>query len=259
MDLNAWKPHAEAMQAYHRGNADAVIVVYDDFERDEVPVSYFFRGPDQFPPYEQLALDLCRGRVLDVGAGSGCHSLELQTRGFDVTAIEVLPELVEILRERGVRQAEVASWMDVEAGTFDTVLMLMNGLGLAETLTGLRKFFREAGRLLRPGGQIIADSTDVRVRMDPEAGRTGELRRRDGRYIGELHFQLEFDGRKGAPFPQLYVDPDTLLRAAQQGGWHAEIVRSPDGSGHYLVRLTAGASGRQQLSGLPAGRDKPAQ
>ncbi len=71
MDLSTWKPHAEAMEAYHRGKHDAVLVVYDDFERDEVPVSYFFRAPDEFPPLEQLALELCRGRVLDVGAGSG--------------------------------------------------------------------------------------------------------------------------------------------------------------------------------------------
>jgi 2-polyprenyl-3-methyl-5-hydroxy-6-metoxy-1,4-benzoquinol methylase len=95
MDLNAWQPHVEAMQAYHRGNPDAVIVVYDDYERDEAPVGYFFRGPDQFAAYERQALDLCRGRVLDVGAGSGCHSLELQERGFDVTAIEIAPELVQ--------------------------------------------------------------------------------------------------------------------------------------------------------------------
>jgi SAM-dependent methyltransferase len=238
MDLKAWAPHAEALRAYHRGKTDAIIVVYDDFERDEVPVSYFFRGPEQFSPYEHQALELCRGRVLDVGAGSGCHSLELQRWGLDVTAIEVVPELVAILRERGVRQALTATWMDVDVGTFDTVLMMMNGLGLAETLAGLRRFFRQARRLLSEGGQILADSTDVRVRMDPEAARSGTLKRPDGRYIGELHFQLEFGGRKGAPFPQLYVDPDTLLRYARQGGWSCEIVRGPDESGHYLSRLT---------------------
>jgi SAM-dependent methyltransferase len=237
MDLTAWMPHAEAMRAYHQGDSSAVIVVYDDFERDEVPVSYFFREPDQFPPIELQALELCRGRVLDVGAGSGCHSLELQRRGLDVTALEVLPELVEILRRRGVRQVHIGTWMDVEAGTFDTVLMMMNGLGLTETLAGLRRFFRRARRLLRPGGQILADSTDVRTRMDPEAGRTGRLRRPDGRYVGELHFQLEFRERKGEPFRQLYVDPETLTRHAQRAGWTCDIVRPPDRYGNYLSRL----------------------
>jgi len=238
MDLDPWKPHAEAMQAYHRGNHHAVLVVYDDFERDEVPVSYFFRGPDQFPPLERLALELCRGRVLDVGAGSGCHSLALQSRGFEVTAIEILPSLVSILRERGVRDARTATWMDVDAQPFDTVFMMMNGLGLTETLPGLRRFFSEARRLVLPGGQVLADSTDVRLRMEVEAGRTGALERPDGRYVGELHFQVEYEGWKGDPFPQLYVDAATLRRYAREEDWDCEIVRDPDEYGNYLARLT---------------------
>ena len=237
MDLDPWKPHAAAMQAYHEGKRDAVLVVYDDFERDEVPVSYFFRGPDQFPPLERLALDLSRGRVLDVGAGSGCHSLVLQERGVEVTAIEILPSLVGILRDRGVRDARVATWMDVDGPPFDTVLMLMNGIGLTETLPGLRRFFSEARRLVRPGGQVLADSTDVRVRMDIDAGRTGALERPDGRYVGELRFQVEYEGRKGGPFPQLYVDAATLGRYAREEGWSCEIVCEPDRYGNYLARL----------------------
>ena len=238
MDLTTWKPHAAAMEAYHRGKRDAVLVVYDDFERDEVPMSYFFRPPEQFPPLEQLALDLCRGHVLDVGAGSGCHSLVLQERGLEVTAIEILPSLVRILQQRGVRDARLATWMDVEAGPFDTVFMMMNGLGLTETLAGLRQFFSEARRLVRRGGQVLADSTDVRARLDTEAGRTGALERPDGRYVGELHFQVEYEGRKGEPFPQLYVDANTLIRYAREEEWSCEIVLEPDEYGHYLARLT---------------------
>ena len=226
------------MCAYHRGQHDATIVVYDDFERDEAPLAYFFRTPDQFPPLENMALDYCRGRVLDVGAGSGSHSLALEQRGVQVTAIEILPGLVDILRQRGVRDVRSATWMDLAADPFDTVLMMMNGLGLTETLPGLRRFFRQARRLVQPDGQVLADSTDVRVRMDPEAARTGTFRRKDGRYIGELHFQLEFEGRKGPPFGQLYVDPDTLDRYATAEGWRCEILLEPDEYGHYLVRLT---------------------
>ncbi len=227
------------MSAYHRGRHDVTIVVYDDYERDEAPLSYFFREPDQFPPLEVMALDHCRGRVLDVGAGSGCHSLALQQRGLSVTAIEISPVLVDILRQRGVRDVRQATWMDLKIDEpFDTVFMMMNGLGLAETVAGLNRFFRGARRLVKPDGQVLADSTDVRVRMDTEAAKTGRLQRPDGRYIGELHFQLEFEGQKGPPFGQLYVDPETLQRKASAGGWGCEILRQPDEYGNYLVRLT---------------------
>jgi len=238
MELAAWSPHVAAMQAYHQGRHDATIVVYDDYERDEVPVGYFFREPEDFPPLERRALELCRGRVLDVGAGSGCHALALQERGLQVTAIEVAPELVEVLGARGVRDARVATWMDLEAEPYDTVFIMMNGVGLAETLAGLPTFFRRLRELIRDDGQVLADSTDVRVYLDPEAGRTGRLKRPDGRYLGELHFQLEFDGRKGAPFSQLYVDPNTLARYAAEEGWACEIALPPDEYGHYLARLT---------------------
>ena len=238
MDLAAWTPHVAAMLAYHQGRRDATIVVYDDYERDEVPVGYFFREPADFPPFERYALELCRGRVLDVGAGSGCHTLALQQRGLSVTAIEVAPELVEVLRDRGVRDARLATWMDLEAEPYDTVFMMMNGVGLAETLAGLQPLFRRLRQLVRSDGQVLADSTDVRVYMDPEAGRTGRLQRPDGRYLGELHFQLEFDGSKGAPFSQLYVDPGTLSRYAAEESWNFEIVLPPDEYGHYLARLT---------------------
>jgi SAM-dependent methyltransferase len=239
LNLDAWRPYEAAMCAYHRGEHDVTIVIYDDYERDEAPLSYFFRPPEQFPPLELIALDHCRGRTLDVGAGSGSHSLALQRRGLPVTAIEVLPGLVNILRERGVKDVRQASWMDLKIGEpFDTVLMMMNGIGLAETLTGLEGFFRDARRLLKSDGQVLADSTDVRVRMDPEAARTGTLQRPDGRYIGELHFQLEFEGRKGPPFGQLYVDPETLQQKATANGWGYEILRQPDEYGNYLVRLT---------------------
>jgi SAM-dependent methyltransferase len=238
VDLAAWTPHVDAMVAYHQGRRDATIVVYDDYERDEVPVGYFFREPADFPPLERRALKLCRGRVLDVGAGSGCHTLALQERGLEVTAIEVAPELVQVLRDRGVRDARVSTWMDLESEPYDTALIMMNGVGLAETLEGLRPYFRRLRELVREDGQVITDSTDVRVYMEPKSGQTGRLQRPDGRYLGELHFQVEFDGKKGPPFSQLYVDPDTLASYAVEEGWDCEIVLPRDEYGHYLARLT---------------------
>lgn len=232
MNQNQWSPHAAALMAYHEGNHDAKIVVYDDFAgRDEHPVSYFFREPAEFPLVERVALDLCRGRVLDVGAGSGCHSLVLQDRGLTVVALESVPELVTILGERGVRNVREGDIFAFSDGPFDTVLLMMNGLGIAETLEGLDRLFVHLHSLVTPQGQIVADSTDLRDRAP-----AGVTTREDGRYLGEIAVQLEFAGNRGPVFPQLYVDPDTLATHAERTGWVMTVVARGE-AGTYLARL----------------------
>jgi SAM-dependent methyltransferase len=235
MHPSAWQPHVDAMLAYHRGDTSARIVVQDDYGDCEAhEIAHFFRTESQFPQLEQKALELCRGRVLDVGAGSGCHSLVLQDRGLEVVALEIASELCHIMRERGVLDARCSDILGFHAGPFDTILMMMNGLELAGTLGGLDRLLAHLRTLLGDGGQVLADSTDLR----PTHGQEPDpIRRPDGRYVGELTFQLEYEGRKGSPFPHLYVDPDTLGEHAARAGWNLKIV-DEGGFGHYLAQLT---------------------
>jgi SAM-dependent methyltransferase len=222
------------MLAYHRGDSDARIIVRDDYgDREAHEIAHFFRTEDQFPKLELQALELCRGRVLDVGAGSGCHSLVLQQRGVDVCALELAPELCELMRERGVQQVRRGDIREFAGERFDTVLMMMNGLELAGSLQGLQRMLTRLHDVVTAGGQVLADSTDLRDTHGSEPDRT---RRGDGRYVGELVFQLEYQGIKGSPFPHLYVDPDTLADYSARTGWRVEVLSHGD-FGHYLARL----------------------
>lgn len=239
VNREAWQPHGDAMLAYHRGQHDALIGVCDDYgDSEEHLVSHFFRDEARFPPLERRALGECRGRVLDVGAGTGCHALALQDRGFQVTALEVLPILVEIMTQRGVRDARLGALGEWRDEAFDTVVLLMNGLGLAGTLTGLEPMLRHLAAMVAPDGQVIADATDPRILYGAVA-REGTDRRADGRYLGELTFQFEFAGERGPPFPQLYVDPDRLGVAARRTGWVMDVLGRAAPAG-YLVRLIRG-------------------
>lgn len=228
--VSSWVLHGRSLWDYFSGDTGAVITVHSDLgEHDEEPVAGWFRTPGTSWAPERTALELCRGRVLDVGAGTGLHSLVLQERGLSVCAIDFVPEAVEIMRRRGVRDARHAELFSFEpAAPFDTVLMFANGVGLCETLAGLDRFLRWAPRLLTPGGQILMDSTDVR-------GQAGRTWREDGRYIGEIEFQLEYRGEMGAPFLQLYVDSDTLTEHARPAGWSVSIVAREGQS--YLAQL----------------------
>jgi len=208
-----------------------------------MPVSIFFRGTDSLRPIDEAALDRVRGRTLDGGAGVGSVALILQGRGIRVTAAEVIPEGVAIMRERGVEDVKQGR---IEAlpwdRSFDTILLLMNGTAMAGTLAGFPSLLGTLAGLLASGGQVLMDSTDLldrdRFGGDDGAGE-GSPGSPGDPYPGEVQYQLEFEGNRGAPFPQLFLDPVTLRRLGTESGWSVEVVWEGE-DGEYLARLTLG-------------------
>jgi len=231
---DAYSPHGAALLDCFRGDRTVTLICYQDGARDDVPAAFWLR--ETIDPLESRALELCRGRVLDVGAGAGLHALELQRRDIDVTAIDIAPECVAIMRERGVRNAEEVDLYAFDGGPFDTILCLCNGLDKVGRLADLPRFLERMRELLVPGGQLIADSFDLRIGAD--AARLADLARKEatGRYFGEVDLQFEYKGRRGVPFSVLHIDYETLTRIAKQHGWRCEMIGS-DGS-HYLTRMS---------------------
>ncbi len=236
-DTSYYNPHGQSLLDYQHGDSAAVITVHSEGgQATEVPVSLFFRPPDMFP-LERTAIELCRGRVLDIGAGAGCHSLALQARGLPVVAIDFLADCVAVMRARGVVDAQQADIYTFTAEPFDTLFSMMNGLALVKDLAGLQPFLRNLRRLLNPDGQFLVDSVDLRRTGRAQSAATVQASERAGRYFGESDLQLEYKGQRGAPFSQLYVDVETLTEHARQAGWVCEIVEQ-EATGRYLARLT---------------------
>ena len=228
----AYQPHGAALLDCFRGDTSAMLICHQDGERDDVPAAFWLR--DEIDPLEALALDLCRGRVLDVGAGAGVHALQLQSRGMEVTAIDVAPECVTIMRERGVHHAQVADLFSFEGDRFDTIICLCNGLDKVGRLSDLPRFLQKMRDLLTPGGALIADSFDLRIGADPASLAALERKSAMGRYFGEIDLRFEYKGLSGAPFTALQVDYDTLSATAKEHGWRCERIKT-DGS-RYLAR-----------------------
>lgn len=87
---------------YLAGDHDACVAVASSvLDMDRMAGRTMFRSLSQMSEMERLGLDACLGRVLDVGAGSGCHSLVLQERGLDVTAMDISPGCVAVMASRG--------------------------------------------------------------------------------------------------------------------------------------------------------------
>ena len=227
------------MAAFHDRGEDVGVTVRNDFgQTEEIRASFFFRTEDAFEEWESIALRRCGPRVLDIGAGVGAHALVLQARGHEVTALDVIPEAVRIMRERGVEDAREGALLAVPFGqVYDTVILLMNGSMIAETLSGLDRLLGAVATVLEPGGALILDSTDLRDDVHEEGDDDG--------YIGELHYQLSVGEHVGEVFPQLFVDPDTLDTRARLAGWDMEVIwRGSDGRYLALMSVTDDAAGQ---------------
>ena len=214
---------------YTKGKAD-ILWLYNSYdEPEEMPIDIFFRKEDEMPELEHKALSLCEGKILDVGAGVGSHALILQKQGFDVAAIDISKSAVEIMKSRGVAKAIEQDIFKVSE-KYDTLLFLMNGIGLTGTLAGFAHFLDFAKTFLHPGGQMIFDSSDISYLYS-------ELPKPQSHYFGEISYCYEYKTEKGNWFNWLYLDQATLAQVAQQKGWHCEIIFD-DGEDQFLARLS---------------------
>lgn len=219
---------------YNTGKAEKLKVFSPMFEEDELPLPTLFRSYDEMPEIEQKALNLAKGKTLDVGAGSGCHSLVLQDRGIDITAIDISPYSVETMKERGVKKVFEQDFFTLK-GQYDTILMLMNGIGIMGTLERMSVFFKLLDRILAPGGQVLCDSSDICYVYETDDGII-ELPD-DMEYYGELSFQMQYKDTIGEPFDWLYIDADTLMMKAEENGYAVEVLA--EGNHYdYLARIT---------------------
>jgi len=236
MTAEAMKPFGMAIKDYDAGDIKAAVRFFrEDGEITDLAVSSFYRSPTAIP-LDKAALEACRGRVLDVGAGVGIHSLYLQEKGFSVCAMDVSSEACEVMRKRGIKEVKCASFDNFKTRPFNTLLILGRSICMVETLAGLDDFLNYARRLVKRGGQIILNSLDVRRTTDPQNLAYHAANRRTGRYIGEIKMYLEYKEFKGPVTGALHVDAVTLAEHAEKARWSCEILVQEE-NGNYLAKL----------------------
>lgn len=234
MQNHTGDPVGKAIQDYAKFRKPADIIVASDIcEDDIIPVEVLFRSHEEMPELERLALSLCKGKVLDVGAGAGSHASYLQDAGFDVTALEISPGACEFLKNKGLKTIQ-SDFFEFKNQKFDTILMLMNGIGIAGTLSNLEKSLAHAKTLLNPGGMILCDSSDIKYLYEEEDGSMWE--NLNSEYYGNFRFQMSYKKEKGTWFDWLYVDFDNLFQHAKNVGLKASREFNKDD--HYLAKIT---------------------
>ena len=226
-----------AIRDYHlRGKAARLRVMSSMFDEDEMPVDHLFRTFDDMPHLEQKALNMAYGKVLDIGAGAGCHALALQERGMDVKAIDISPLSCEVMKERGIKDVECVNLFCKQLqGKYDTLLLLMNGTGIAGKLSQLPALLNRLKELLSEEGQILIDSSDLKYIYENEDGSMDiDL---NAPYYGEVDYQMQYRDIKGEPFDWLYTDPMLLASVSKQCRLQCQIMEQGEHY-DYLAKLT---------------------
>jgi SAM-dependent methyltransferase len=227
-------PVGEAIIDYAGTKKPADIIVSSDIcEDDIIPVEVLFRSYKEMPELEKIAIERATGKILDVGAGAGIHSLELQDRGFEVLPIEISQGAVDYMNRVGLNARKI-NFFDLKNEQFDTILMMMNGIGIAGKLSHLEKTLLHAKSLLKQGGKLLCDSSDIKYLYEDEDGSLWmDL---NSEYYGNFRFQMSYKKEKGPWFDWLYVDFDNLFKAASNVGLKAKRIYEHED--HYLAEIS---------------------
>ena len=220
---------------YYQENSEDLQTETSISELDDLPVSYLFRDYQEMNALEKKALDLSFGKVLDVGSGAGSHSLYLQNeRKLEVTALDISPKSIEVCKARGVKNAICEDLLQFSEKDFDTILLLMNGTGIFQSLEHIDQYLQKLKSLVAENGQILLDSTDILYMYDQDED-GGVLVPATG-YYGELDYYLHYKGESEEPMKWLYLDFDTLENAAIANGFKIQKIKQLEDS--YLAQLT---------------------
>jgi len=210
-------------------------IIRDDGYSAEVPISVFFDDVN-FPELELQALNSCNGEVLDIGAGVGRHSFELQRRGIDVTAIDISDQAVRIMNQRGIHKAKCINVMELSGSKYDILLMLMNGIGMVGNPQNLDEFFQHVPQLLKDDGMLIVDSIDVLKTDDPLHVKYREQNVLISKYPGQQNLRIKYNGENGDWFEWLHLTFEELSMHALKNNFECELI-TMDKGGHYLAKL----------------------
>lgn len=224
----------KALLDYQNGNyTEDIITSTSISDQDALPLPYLFRDFKEMPEIEQKALQLAKGNVLDVGCGAGSHSLYLQNKGFDVTSIDISKGAIEVCKQRGIKKVHVKNILE-ETETFDTILLLMNGTGVFQILKNTVDYLKHLKSLLKPNGQILIDSSDIKYMYLDEDG--GYWQNIESNYYGELEYSLSYKDEEEIPLKWLYLDIKTFRAACFAADLEFDLVI--EGAHYdYLARL----------------------
>jgi len=215
----------EVVKDYHQGKEAVVTIIRDDGYTDDDSAEGYFRSYEDFHPFEKEALKLVKGRVLDVGCGPGRVALHLQSKGFEVTGIDRSEMIVQVAKERGLKDCRLmdAKELSFKDEIFDTVLMMGNNFGIVGSKNKTMKLLKDLHQITSKWGRLLAHSIIPGAHMSKHRPYLKWNLER-GRDIGLIRLVFEYKGQKGKPFDLLLVSPIEMMELCEDTGWELKDV-----------------------------------
>jgi hypothetical protein len=108
---------------------------------------------------------------------------------------------------------------------------------MAGTLSNLGNLLAHLKKCAKDDGQVLLGSYGMAYSQDEDDISYVNRNREEGRYYGEVIYQIVYKDMAGDPFNWLYVDFTTLKEYSIKVGLESELVME-QGDGNYLARLT---------------------
>ncbi len=231
MKINRDAYGRQLLEQYNNQTATAEIIERDDDYIDTgSDAGLYFSEYRQWSPLERRAIKRARGKILDIGCGAGRHSLHLQKKGFDVTAIDNSPGAIKVCKLRGLKQAFVRPIADIDkfkSNSFDTILMFGNNFGLFGDAENARLLLEKMNRITAPDAQIIAGTRNPYQTDNAEHLQYHKLNRRRGRMGGQIRMRVRFGKIVGEWFDYLFVSPEEMEKIIAASDWEIkELIES---------------------------------
>ncbi len=220
----------QALLDYYHNRFEPPLLLHNEYGPPEViPVERYFLDEQDYSDLEIFALRQVKGKILDVGAATGRHARFLQMHDYDVEAMDISQGCGSIMKEAGIKKVIIDNIYQFNKKKYDTILMLMNGIGISGTIDGLIKLLLHLKTILHLKGLLLFDTTNISYLFTD--GQFPETK-----YFGELTFRYEYKNMVDEPFNWLYIDQDKLVEVANTTGWNCQIVYEDETSA-YLARL----------------------
>lgn len=190
------------------------------FDLSGGPAPYFAEY-ENWPGIDQEAINLAKGKVLDIGAGAGRVPLYLQKKGLKCVAIDNSKLAIETARKRGIKQAIPMTFGEVGGigQLFDTIVMFGNNFGLFHDRQNVIRMLGVLYDVTSSDAIILASSLNPYKGDIAEHKQYQEYNLTRGRMAGQIRIRVRYHKYSTPYFDYLFVSPEEMAEILDHTNW----------------------------------------